>query len=60
MKMIARKISCELTPRNIFDVFQGHGTDPHEWVMLCYLLWAKLPWDFLHYNPSVNQAMLPP
>ena len=23
------------SPKNIIDIFQGHGTDPPDWIMLC-------------------------
>ena len=37
---------------NIIDIFQGHGTDPHGWIMLWwdflrvwnYMLWEVVPW----------------
>jgi hypothetical protein len=47
--------------RNIIDIFKGHGTNPHGWIMLCWHLGTKLYTGYwkvaLHFSrmcPSYN------
>ena len=37
-------------PHNIIEIWQSHGTDPHDWIMLCMSIWQTQTFEHGIHN----------